>query len=329
MPEDVAGIGTYDIVRQIRCESRESVKEIVVGYMGVLARAGDPAAQRFLARYEVDPEAIATFHPNLFAGKVRDTVSLFYDTGIAYSFELAMSEDNDLTTDISLLKPLTQPKFTLGISAGAKRKRSNNRQFTVTDTFSHLLTRLNTPVRGKHYCDGQIAYANYIYPIAGRIGVDKLIKDFIELTLFGNLAGKGADPGAGGLPTMVDKLTFTTVINASATPKLEFTPIGQNLQLANASVTGSAVRADVHQVAVGLAIAKGDLMALDPLRSFLFSSERGARVAGAPDTVVRRRSLSSLVVGRRVIGGGTPSEILAVLAIDQIKSREFEFIPIP
>jgi hypothetical protein len=119
-----------------------------------------------------------------------------------------MTQDNDLTTDINILKPLTHPKFTLGISAGANFERSNNRTFTVTDTFSYLLTKLNVPVRGQRYCDGQIVRANYVYPITGRIGIDELVKTFMELTLFGNLAGKEANPGAGGAPTMADQLTF-------------------------------------------------------------------------------------------------------------------------
>jgi len=190
-------------------------------------------------------------------------------------------------------------------------------------------------VRGKHYCDGQLVHANYIYPITGRIGVDKLVKSFIELTLFANLAGKG--PSGAGLPTMADELTFTTSVNASATPKVVFTPVGQAFQLSDASLTGVVKRGDVHQVTMALAIATGDQLNLDPLRSFLFSSERSAgqrsaQVAGAAaasDPPRRRAVSTSLVVGRRVTGGGTPSEVLAVLAIDQLKSREFELVRTP
>ena len=190
VPEDFAGVDTYHIVRQIRCETREAFREIVIDWLSRLARSGDPIAQKLSMQYESNPETISTFRADLFGGpdydRVRSAINLFYDAGIAYNFDFTMTEDNDLTTDVSLLKALTQPKFTLGISAGAKRKRSNNRTFTVTDTFSFLLTKLNIEVRGRRYCDGQIVQANYVYPIAGRIGVDKLAKDFIELTLFGN-----------------------------------------------------------------------------------------------------------------------------------------------
>src|SRR5262249_43302822 len=158
-----------------------------------------------------------------------------------------------------------------------------------------------------------------VYPITGHIGIGKLIRSFIELTAFANLAGKDAKPGGGGAPTMADKLTFVTTVNVSATPKVEFAPLGEAFQLANASLTGSAVRSDTHQVTIGLAIDPGALVHLDPLRSFLFSTGRGA-----PSPVGARtgRGLAGNVyIGQRVTGGGTRAEALAVLAIDQLKSR--------
>ena len=335
VPEDVTGVDTYDIVRQIRCETREAIRKAVIDWLTDLgqdheSQPGVPLARKLALQYANEPDSISTFHANLFKGpefvQVRAIINLFYDAGIAYNFELTMTEDNDLATDISLLKPTTHPKFTLGASAGAKRKRTNNRTFTVTDTFSYLVTKLNIPVRGEHYCDGYIVQANYVYPIAGRIGVDKLVNDFIRLTLFTSLGGAAAKPGERGAPTMADKLTFTTALNASANPKIEFTPVGRGFQFASASLTAGVTRTDVHQVTVALAIAPGGLINLDPLRSYLFSAER---TTGAAGPARRGPAASSLLVGRRVTGGGSPSEVLAVIAIDQLKSREFEIIPAP
>ena len=84
-------------------------------------------------------------------------IRLFAESGIAYNFDLQMTENNDLTTDINLLRPITTPKFTLGINAGALRRRANQRTFTTTDTFGYLVTQLNRPNRyGERYCDGKI-----------------------------------------------------------------------------------------------------------------------------------------------------------------------------
>src|SRR6201991_5186395 len=334
LPEDVTFVDTYHIVRQIRCEARETVRLEVIKWLNKMAKFGDALAQQLALQYESDPESISSFHYDVFKGaeyaKIRSVAKLFYDTGIAYSFDLTMTENNDLSGSVDFLKPFTQPKFTLGISAGAKRQRSNNRTFTVTDTFSYLLTKLNVDVRGFRYCDGQIVQANYAYPIAGRIGIDRLVKDFIELTLFGSLAEPKSVPGATGAPTMADKLTFTTAINASANPVVVFTPVTHAFQLTNASLTASADRKDTHQVTVALAIATGSMAELDPVRSFLFSRERNAAIAGGSAVGGRGRTTSSVVVGRRITGGGnTPSEALAVIAIDQLKSREFDLIPPP
>jgi hypothetical protein len=281
-----------------------------------------------LRQYESSPDAISDFHPRLFPGpsyvEVRRLINVFAETAIAYNFDLQMTENNDLTTDINLLKPLTTPKFTLGINAGALRKRANARTFTIADTFGYLVTQLNRPNRyGERYCDGKIVWKNYVYPIAGRVGVHKTVRTFIELTVFGGLGGPAAQQGKGP-PTMVDKLTFTTVVNISANPKIEFTPVTDHFQLANAALKASADRTDRHEVAIGLAIAGIGVDEVGPLRRFGFSPDRGPGTAASPSG---RRAGSGLYRGERLTGGGTPAERAAVEAIDQVKRRELQLIP--
>lgn len=323
LPEDVTGgVDTYHIARQIRCEAHQTVVQLVKTWLGQMASVGYARPRELLAIYDTDPDAISTFSYDQFKGaeyvQVRSMAKLFYDTGIAYNFDFAMTEDNDITAGVDFLKPLTEPKFTLGIGGGAKRKRANKRTFTLTDTFSGLL-KLNVPVRDKRYCEGHIVRANYIYPIAGRIGIDQTVQDFVRLILFANLAGKGDKND--GPPTMTDKLTFTTVLDVSANPIWVFTPVTSALQVTNVNLKASAARSDIHEVTVGLAINPAGLGELDPLRGYLFSSRRGG-----PDSrqVADGRSWGNLYVGARVTGGGTPSERLAVMAIDQIKSREIQ-----
>jgi hypothetical protein len=327
LPEDVTGVDTHQIVRQIRCETREAVRLRIIRWLNSLAKAGHSVAQRLAPQYENDPESISSFHYSVFRDypNIQATAKLFYDTGIAYNFDLQMSESNDVSAGIDLFKPWTRSNLTVGFGAGAKRKRSNNRVFTVTDTFSHLLTKLNTEVRGRRYCDRGIVEANYVYPISGRIGVDKVVDDFIELTLFGSLAEPKAKSTAPGAPTMVDTLVFTTTLDVSANRVAIFAPLTTALHVTNVTLNASALRTDIHQVAVGLAIAPSGMAALDPLRTFLFSTNRGA-LSARP---VGDRSAGGLYVGSRVTGGGTAAERLAVMAIDQVKSREVQFVPAP
>jgi len=242
-----------------------------------------------------------------------------------------MTEDNNLTTEVDFIRPIVNPKLTLALTGGANRKRTNDRTFTATDTFGGLL---KLPRR---YCDGFVVGPNYIYPIAGRIGIDAVVHDFINLTLFANLDAAGASPSGGSqkpaggatksagasTPTLVDKLTFTTSITGSVNPVATFTPMGKNFQISGASLTGLADRMDVHQVTVAVAIAPSSMADLASLRSFLFSP---ARVAAASRSTGFYSS-TSVIALNRVIGGGSPFEQLALIAVDQLKSREFELVP--
>src|SRR5262245_15658936 len=109
VPSDVTGVDTKDIVKQVRCETREALIGIITEKLEDLARAGSPEATKLLQDYARDPDSIADFHPRLFPGpgyaSVRDFIKLFATTAIAYNFDLSMTENNDLTADMNFLKP--------------------------------------------------------------------------------------------------------------------------------------------------------------------------------------------------------------------------------
>ena len=164
---------------------------------------------------------------------------------------------------------------------------------------------------------------NYIYSIAGRVGVDKTVRTFVELTVFGSLGGPAAQQGKGP-PTMVDKLTFTTMINLSATPKVEFTPTGDRFQLLNANLKASADRSDRHEVAIGLAIARIGVDEVGPIRQFGFSPPTGGQ--WHPEAA---RPISGLYQGARVTGGRYTRRAASRRGHQsfQVKSREVQLIP--
>ncbi len=333
LPEDVTGVDTYDIVRQIRCESRVSIIRRLTRWLQDIADNGDPIAAKILADFRYDPESISDFDYKMFSveqPRIRTVARLFSTTGIAYSFDLTMSEDNDLTSDISLLGPFSPAKLTVGLNAGLKRKRSNQRVFAVTDTFTSLL-RLNKPVRGIRYCDQKIVQANYVYPISGRIGVDHLVRDFMNVTVFASLADRDAKPNSKvTAPTMADKLTFTTIVNLNATPKIEFTPVATGLQVTSASLNPGLVRTDTHQVTVALAVDTGEIVDLQALRTYLFSNRADVTVSGRAAPFGSGAPGTPIVVGNRVTGEArTRSEALALIAIDQLKSRELQLVLSP
>jgi hypothetical protein len=179
---------------------------------------------------------------------------------------------------------------------------------------------------GTRYCDGKLVAANYVYPIAGHIGVDKLVRTFVELAVFDSLADSDkASPGsAGGPPSIADKLTFTTTIDATLTPNIVFSPVTTTLQMSDVTITGLARRMDTHQVTVGLAVDSKAIADLTSLRNYLFSTRSGP----ATGVGTRAGSLSNTVITLNTLTAraNTNAEGLAAFAVDQLKSREIQLV---
>jgi len=338
VPEDVTGVTTYEIARQIRCETREAAKDRVLTYIRTLAmgspyQAGDLRAQQLLARYDGDREDISTFRPELFAGpnyaEVRNYLNTIYSAAIAYSFDLTGDETNNLGTNVDLLGPWAS-RFTLGIMADANRERQNERVFTLTDTLGSLLVNLSTPHHGVPYCgNAQIVGPNYIYPIAGKIGVGQTLRTFFELNTFTTLASTDGSSKSGNVamtaPTLTDKLTFTTTVDLTGSPKVTFTPAGKQFQFVDASLTGTVKRMDTHKVYVALAEEPPGVVSTTSLRNYLFPAPalpRFSRKWGSKRT-------ANIVVGNSITARArTAAEDLALNAVDQIRSREVQIITV-
>jgi hypothetical protein len=90
--------------------------------------------------------------------------------------------------------------------------------------------------------------------------------DFINMTIFENLGGSREKPD--GPPTLVDALEFQTVVSGSLAPKIAFTEVVPGLQVVDASLTGEAIRTDLHKITMGLAVASPGLRTLAQVRSF-------------------------------------------------------------
>jgi hypothetical protein len=102
----------------------------------------------------------------------------------------------------------------------------------------------------------------------------KVVRDFMMLTLFGNLTGDAKsgvlNAKAGGPPTMVEQLQFVTIIGGSVTPKVTFSPVGRTFQVADANIGISASRTDTHNLTVGLFLDTAGTGEAIEVRSALF-----------------------------------------------------------
>jgi hypothetical protein len=303
LPDDVTGVTTFNIVKQIRCEARQAVFDFAVDWL-IGPKDPDPDARQIGLEFREGLRPISSFNYTLFRGDVRKLVQLFFNTGVAYNFQLDMTETNNIDPTVDILTFSGKNQFSSPVNGVADRIRENTRTFTVTDTFSFLLRDIPDQP-GNNYCDGHIVGPNYIYPAVGKIGMDRMIRDFVNLTLFGGLtspAANASNPTTAnpkGPPTMVDQLKFTTTVSLGATPKVTFAPIRTFM---DASVALTATRQDIHTVTVGLAIDTGSVGQVAAFRAGIFvPGPLGPLLSASP---------------------ASRSELAAVLAVNQVLTQQ-------
>lgn len=300
LPDDVTGVSTFNIVKQIRCEARQAIFDFAVDWL-IGPKNPDPDAKQIGIEFKEGARPISAFNYTLFKGDVRKIVQLFFNTGVAYNFQLDMTETNNIDPTVDILTFSGKNQFASPVNGFADRIRENTRTFTVTDTFAYLLRDVPDQP-GQNYCDGHIVGPNYIYPAVGKIGMDRMIGDFVNLTLFGGLAGTssaGSPNVTKGPPTMVDQLKFTTTVSLGATPKVTFAPIRNFMDV---SVGLKATRQDVHTLTVGLAIDAKSVGQVAAFRSGVF-------VAGPLGPLLSASPASN-------------SELAAVLAVNQVLTQQ-------
>jgi hypothetical protein len=308
LPDDVIGVSTANIVKQIRCEARQAIFDFAIGYLTGPKNHDDEARQIGL-QFKEQLKPISSFSYTLFKPPLRQLVQFFSTTGIAYNFQLQGLETDNIDPTTDLLTFSGKNVFTSPVTGNADRMRQNIRTFTVTDTFDYLLHNIPddpNPDHKNNYCAGYIVGPNYIYPVAGKIGIDRMIGDFVDLTLFEGLAGpptSSTNPTTAnpkGPPTMVDQLQFTTTVSLGATPKVTFAPIKTFM---DASLMLKTSRQDTHTVTIGLAIV--DKNSLNQIANF-----RAGIFAPGP--------FGPLLTARPV----NDAELSAVLAVNQVLTQQ-------
>src|SRR5262245_25073707 len=196
------------------------------------------------------------------------------ETAIGYDFKFDITEENnaeDGQLNLERQGFRTKSKLTLDFNASATRKRENTRQFRIVESLAKL-KKANCP-------DGPMR-PNWVYPIAGGIGIDELVITYIRLERLTRLAKRDPDlpnifspppppppppppvhkaPSKAPPPPMKipvvfsDKLTFTTELRSGLKPTLELAPIKGAFRLTMATMSTEAIRKDVHTVTVALA----------------------------------------------------------------------------
>lgn len=288
LPDDVTGVSTYDIVRNIRCEARDAVRDKIILFLGQVE--GDPAATKYAQLLKDNRELWLKFNDHWFSPPVTAMLQRFEGSAIAYNFNLDMTEINnfDPKVDLASANPIPFSTFTSAVTGGVDHTRENARTFTITDIWASLI-RVD-----EVYCQPFAHVRNYMYPITGKIGVDEMVDTFVVLSLFANLA-----PAASGKPpTMADDLKFTTMLSFGATPTITFTPFKTGLSVADASLGVTLSRRDLHEVTVGLSLPL-------PATSKSKPNELLVTAAGGPAQQAAAQAVEQRIYGLNSAGEGS------------------------
>jgi hypothetical protein len=284
--KDVTGLQTSDIVRQVRCETREGLRDNIVNW---LSRYSEGTPEHILADSIKAQGEHYLFSEDQFPLAALPIIKEFEDAAIAYNFSFDMTEVNNLDATFDFMDIVKKTIGSAAVTAGIDRSRERIQTFTVTDTFKTLL---QMPLDfEKYYCVKYARAQNMTYPITGRVGVSNSITTFANLALFDNL-GPSSDKSS---RTFADTLTFTTKLAGSAAPKIVLVS-GMGPRLADASINSTNSRTDVHKLILGFALP----------------------VISAPAGVATARMTKP---GLFVTATGTPTELLAVQQIEQVIFR--------
>src|SRR5262245_6526378 len=174
----------------------------------------------------------------------REAQKIIAATTIGYDFEFDMTEDNNAGTESKPGKLTFTNKnkkgkgLDLDLTASAERKRQNVRRFLIVEDLAKL---------SEAECSGPPVRANWVYPIAGTIGMDEVVATYIRLEKLSDLVKpKDSDAisegllGSGKSVLFGDVLTFRTTLTAGAEPTLRLAPAKSRFRLTNASIVATA-----------------------------------------------------------------------------------------
>ncbi len=230
LPNDYAREATHDIVEAIRCETRRALIQELLDH---LEKSPVAKTQQMAADLRSGRLKFKDARPEDLDEDARRGVEKFRYAGIAYAFTLTITENDNATGNAALELPLTYGTVTLGLKAGAEKKRIAERVVKVSDAFGELVTARETDCS-----DYPERAPNFIYPITGEIGIDETIATFIKVANETNKVGEYSD-----------ELTFTTKLLKQIKPAIKLTKVVPNqVRLASADMDLNADRQDVHKV---------------------------------------------------------------------------------
>ena len=167
---------------------------------------------------------------------ILDHAAPLRNAAIAYEFTFDIAEANDAAGVIGVSYPFFTGTASLGVGAKANRARNANRNFKLVDSFDDLRAA---------QCAPEILEKNWIYPIAGEIGIYEVVATFVRLH-------KAENPVGSEVFSFADTLTFVSFFSGGVNPKLTLSPITKRLRVTEATAELNATRRDDHKLVLAL-----------------------------------------------------------------------------
>jgi GR25 family glycosyltransferase involved in LPS biosynthesis len=244
LPEDVTRFDTNAIVLHIRCEARGAIQHATTAFL-LNPKIPIPEPTRRAAQALADGNVrYEDFDPNKLDSFSRFYLLKYENSAIAYDFTFDILEDDSVGANVNFLTAVTNGTFGLTLGATSDRQRQTIRNFRVSDTFGELrmMTLCNNPDQSAN---------NYIYPVTGSIGLDEVVRTFVDLNEFNRLSATDTSK----VPVLADTFSFLTMISGTATPTLTLVPAHPGrFNLTSASIPLTASRRDTHKVVVAMSL---------------------------------------------------------------------------
>lgn len=245
--KDVTGVDTYEVVRRIRCEMRDSIRAFAIGTI----RRHDRNYPHYAAQLATDA-GFRTFDLARLDPDARALVERYDDTVIGYAFEFDISEDNTLSASLGLGRILQRGPFGIALSGQHNRTRQNKETFRIIDSFVRLSRGVSDDYCGPAARPG----GAHVYPITGRLGLGDIVKKFLDFNQSGNLAGPAGGTAA---PAYNTEITFTTLVSGKINPTVQLAAIADTLKITGAGAASEVIRQDIHKVTIAFSLPDKDL----------------------------------------------------------------------
>ncbi|MER9489677.1 hypothetical protein NKI50_27525 [Mesorhizobium sp. M0563] len=290
---DFTGYYAPELVRKARCEARQAIADKIAAWL--IGNDDDPYGVEISKKIRDRKIRLSTIEWKKLDPRDYAYLEYFFPTAIAFNFNLDITEANDASVDLNFLAAITKGTVSVPIKTGLNRSRNNVQTFTIADKWGYLLKDLP-----EYYCDQNevdpeffSSRSKYVYPIAGKIGIDAMVDDFVDLTLFGALAGEKGE----SKPAMAYAQQFTTKIYGNVTPKIT---VVSSSSLKDGTLGLSNYREDKHKIIVGFSLAVSPQFEREEEKVGTYVNVEGdattRRAIGAIDQLIRRTERSFVLV---------------------------------